>query len=166
MVLGVVTGYKQSINSDYDNTFAYVKPTVSFIYPIHESGLATLATKAQANFILGDNYEFYHAATVGGNTSLRGFRNDRFLGETSFFQTTDLRVCFIEKHTGFIPLRIGVSGGYDLGRVWNENEDSNTWHNSYGGSVFINGFQAFTANVGYYTSNEDNRIIFTAGFRF
>ncbi|WP_156133218.1 metallophosphatase [Lacinutrix sp. Hel_I_90] len=166
MALGVVTGYKQAINSDYDNAFAYVKPTISFIYPLHESGLATLATKAQANFILGDNYEFYHAATVGGNTSLRGYRNDRFLGETSFFQTTDLRVCFIEKHTGFIPLRIGVSGGYDLGRVWNKNENSNTWHNSYGGSVFINGFQAFTANIGYYTSTEDSRIIFTAGFRF
>ncbi|WAC03364.1 hypothetical protein N7U66_07475 [Lacinutrix neustonica] len=164
--LGVVAGYKQSVDSEFDNQLSYIKPTASFIYPIHESGLVTLATKAQANFILGDSYEFYHAATVGGNTSLRGFRNDRFLGETSFFQTTDLRVCFLEVRTGFVPLRIGVTGGYDLGRVWNENEDSNQWHDSYGGSIFINGFQAFTANIGYYQSVEDSRIIFTAGFRF
>ncbi len=164
--IGVLAGYKQNIDSDFDNKFTYIKPTASFIYPIHESGLAVLATKVQANFILGDSYEFYHAATVGGNNSLRGFRNERFLGKSSFFQTTDLRVCFIEQRTGFIPLRIGVTGGFDLGRVWNDNEDSNKWHNSYGGSVFINGFQAFTANIGYYQSNEDNRIIFTAGFRF
>ena len=164
--LGVVAGYKQTLDSDFDNRFSYVKPTASFIYPIHESGMAVLATKAQANFILGDDYEFYHAATVGGNTSLRGFRNERFLGKTSFFQTTDLRVCFIEKRTGFIPLRIGVTGGFDLGRVWNDNEDSDKWHNSYGGSIFVNGFQAFTANIGYYQSVEDSRIIFTAGFRF
>ncbi len=163
---GVLAGYKQNIDSDFDNKFTYITPTASFIYPIHESGLAVLATKVQADFILGDSYEFYHAATVGGNNSLRGFRNERFLGQTSFFQTTDLRVCFIEQRTGFIPLRIGVTGGFDLGRVWNDNEDSKKWHNSYGGSVFVNGFQAFTANIGYYQSNEDNRIIFTAGFRF
>ena len=166
IALGILAGYKQTLDSEFDNKFTYVKPTVSFIYPLHESGLATLATKAQANFIIGDNYEFYHAATLGGNTSLRGYRNERFLGKTSFFQTTDLRLCFIEQRTGFIPLRIGVTGGYDLGRVWIENENSNKWHSSYGGSIFINGFQAFTANIGYYTSTEDSRIIFTAGFRF
>lgn len=166
MEFGLIAGYKQTIDSDFDNKFSYVTPTVSFIYPIHESGLATLATKAQANFIIGDDYEFYHAATVGGNNSLRGFRNERFLGKTSFFQMTDLRVCLIEQRTGFVPLRIGVTGGFDLGRVWNENEDSEKWHNSYGGSIFINGFQAFTANIGYYQSVEDSRIIFTAGFRF
>lgn len=166
IALGILAGYKQTLDSEFDNKFTYVKPTVSFIYPLHESGLATLATKAQANFIFGDNYEFYHAATLGGNTSLRGYRNERFLGKTSFFQTTDLRLCLIEQKTGFIPLRIGVTGGYDLGRVWIENENSNKWHSSYGGSIFINGFQAFTANIGYYTSTEDSRIIFTAGFRF
>ena len=163
---GLVAGYKQTIDSDFDNQFSYVTPTASFIYPIHESGMAVLATKAQAHFILGDSYEFYHAARVGGNTSLRGFRNDRFLGKTSFFQTTDLRLCLLEVRTGAVPLRLGLTGGYDLGRVWNENDDSKQWHNSYGGSVFINGFQAFTANIGYYLSDEDSRIIFTAGFRF
>ena len=164
--LGILAGYKQNVDSDFDNKFTYITPTASFIYPIHESGLALLATKVQANFIIGDSYEFYHAARVGGNNSLRGFRNDRFLGQASFFQTTDLRVCFIETRTNFIPLRIGVTGGFDLGRVWNENDNSNKWHNSYGGSIFINGFQALTANIGYYQSAEDNRIIFTAGFRF
>ncbi|WP_179344002.1 metallophosphoesterase family protein [Winogradskyella ursingii] len=163
---GITAGYKQNVDSEFDNKFAYVKPMASIIYPIHESGMAVLATKAAANFILGDNYEFYHAATVGGNTSLRGFRNERFLGKTSFYQTTDLRVCFLEVRTGAVPLRMGVTGGFDYGRVWNENEDSKQWHSSYGGSIFINGFQAFTANVGYYLSDEDSRIIFTAGFRF
>ena len=164
--LGFVAGYKQTLDSKFENKFSYINPTASFIYPIHDSGLATLATKAEANFIFGDSYEFYHAATVGGNKSLRGFRNERFLGKTSLFQSTDLRICVVELRTSFVPLRLGVTGGYDLGRVWNENSDSDKWHNSYGGSVFINGFQAFTANIGYYKSVEDSRIIFTAGFSF
>jgi len=165
MEFGVKTGYKSSING-YDNKFGYLTPTVSFILPLHESGVANIATKAEANFIFGDEYEFYHAATVGGNNSLRGFRNERFLGKTSYFQTTDLRLGLTKFRTNFVPIRMGVTGGFDYGRVWNEEEDSDKWHTSYGGSVFINGFNAFTANVGYYLSDEDQRIIFTLGFRF
>jgi len=166
MELGILAGYKRTIEDGFNNEFSYVKPTVSFIYPIHESGAATLATKAQAQFIIGDAYEFYHAATVGGNNSLRGYRNDRFLGQTSFFQSTDLRVGITKFRTSYVPIRIGVTAGFDYGRVWNDGVNSDKWHNSYGGSVFINGFQALTANVGYYMSEEDSRIIFTAGFRF
>lgn len=166
MELGLTAGYKSSVNGDFDNKFAYLNPLLSFVYPIHESGAATLATKAEANFILGDNYNFYHAATVGGDTSLRGFRNQRFTGKTGFYQTTDLRVGLTKFKTNFIPLRVGVSAGFDYGRVWLENDSSNKWHTSYGGSIFINGFNALTANLGYYMSDEDNRFLFSLGFRF
>jgi hypothetical protein len=166
MELGVIAGYKRNIDSDFNNEFSYITPTVSFIYPIHESGAATIATKAQANFIIGDTFEFYHGATVGGNNSLRGFRNERFNGNTSFFQTTDLRIGLTKFRTEFVPIRVGFTAGFDVGRVWVDGDDSEKWHNSYGGSIFINGFQAITANLGYYQSDEDGRIIFTAGFRF
>lgn len=166
MELGVKAGYKRNLEDEFNNEFSYVQPTVSFIYPIHESGATTLATKAEAQFLIGNSYEFYHAASVGGNNSLRGYRNNRFLGQTSYFQTTDLRVGITQFRTDFVPIRLGVSAGFDYGRVWNENDGSDKWHNSYGGSIFINGFQALTANIGYYVSDEDSRVMFTAGFRF
>lgn len=161
----MTAGYKANID-DNDNAFAYLKPTLSIDYPLHHSGAAVLATKIGAEMNFGDNYEFYHAATVGGNRSLRGFRNDRFNGETSFYQSTDLRVGVYQFKTSYIPVRLGVSAGFDYGRVWVDGENSDKWHNSYGGSIFINGFKALTANVGYYMSSETDRVIFTLGFAF
>lgn len=164
--LDLTAGYKRNIENQYKNEFSYIKPSISFVYPIHESGAATLATKAEGEFILGDDYEFYHAATIGGNASLRGFRNERFMGKNAFYQTTDLRVGITKFKTDFIPLRIGASAGFDYGRVWSDVEETDKWHNSYGGSVFINGFNALTANIGYYVSKEDNRLVFSFGFKF
>ena len=161
----LVAGYKTNID-EYNNEFTYLKPTLSVDFPLHPSGMAVLATKVGAHMNFGGDYEFYHGATLGGNQSLRGFRNERFNGETAFYQSTDLRVGLSEIKTNFIPLRIGVSAGFDYGRVWVEDDKSQQWHNSYGGSIFINGFKALTANVGYYMSDESNRLLFTLGFAF
>ena len=161
----LVTGYKTNID-EYDNEFAYVNPTLSVDYPLHPSGAAVLATMISGKAILGDNYEFYHGATVGGNTTIRGYRYERFNGKYSFYQSTDLRVGITKFKTHFIPIRLGVTAGFDYGRVWLDNDNSTQWHNSYGGSIFINGFQAFTGNIGYYNSQEGGRIIFMMGFKF
>ncbi|MCK7590082.1 metallophosphatase [Subsaxibacter sp. CAU 1640] len=161
----VTAGYKTNID-DYNNEVTYLKPVLSIDFPLHRSGAAVLATKIGAHMNFGDEYEFYHGATLGGNNDLRGFRNERFNGETAFYQSTDLRVGVFQFRTNFIPIRLGVSAGFDYGRVWVENDNSDQWHNSYGGSIFINGFKAITANVGYYQSSELGRVIFTLGFRF
>ncbi|MCF4100795.1 metallophosphatase [Gillisia sp. M10.2A] len=165
MQFDITSGYKTNID-EHNNEFAYVKPALSIDYPLHPSGVAVLATKIGADFIIGDNYEFYHAATLGGNNSLRAYRNERFNGKSAFYQSTDLRVGIMKLKTNFIPLRLGLTAGFDYGRVWTENDNSEKWHNGYGGSVFVNGFSAFTGNVGYYTSSEGARVVFTFGFKF
>lgn len=163
--LDLTAGYKTNID-DNDNELGYVKPSISIDYPLHSSGVIVLATKIGGEVIISDKYEFYHGAMLGGNESLRAFRNQRFNGKSSFYQSTDLRIGLGKVKTSFMPLRFGLTGGFDYGRVWLQNEDSNKWHTNYGGSIFINGFSAFTANVGYYTSEEDNRVVFTFGFKF
>ncbi|MGY5849221.1 metallophosphatase [Salegentibacter sp. F14] len=161
----LTTGYMKNIDQ-HNNEFGYLKPTLGINYPLHSSGIATIATKVGGELIFGDNYEFYHGATLGGNNSLRAYRNERFNGNTAFFHSTDIRVGLSKLRTNFIPLRFGITGGYDYGRVWSDKAESNDWHDNYGGSVFINGFNALTANIGYYLGDDGNRIMFSLGFNF
>jgi len=165
MEFDMVAGYTSNIDGN-DNRFGYLKPSLSLTYPLHPSGMGVLATKVAGQAILGDNYEFYHAATIGGNNSLRGFRNERFNGKTAFYHSTDLRAGIARFRTSFIPLQIGLSAGFDYGRVWTEDGQSGKWHNNYGGSVWLSGFSALTGNLGYYYGDEGGRLQFTLGFSF
>lgn len=159
-------GYTSTIEKKFNNSFGYVKPTLSINYPLHSSGIVVMATKLGAHLNFGGDYEFYHGATVGGNRSLRGFRNERFNGNSAFYQSTDLRIGLARFRTNFVPIRMGFTAGFDYGRVWTEGGNSGQWHNNYGGSIFVNGFNALTANAGYYLSKEGNRLVFTVGFAF
>ena len=165
MEADIIAGYKSNIDG-YGNRFGYVKPTLSLVYPLHPSGIAVIATKVAGEVVLGDNYEFYHGALLGGNQSLRAYRNERFNGKSAFYQSTDLRVGITRFRTNFIPLQLGVSAGFDYGRVWAENDNSSKWHNDYGGSVWVSGFSAFTGNLGFYHGEDGNRLIFSVGFNF
>ncbi|MDX1427577.1 MAG: metallophosphatase, partial [Salegentibacter mishustinae] len=161
----ITTGYKTNID-EYNNEFAYISPSLAIDYPLHESGIAVLATKIGGKVIIGDNYEYYDGAILGGNSNLRAYRWERFNGKQSFYHSTDLRVGLSRFKTNFIPLQVGVSAGFDYGRVWAEGSNSEQWRNNYGGSIWINGFSAFTANTGYYYGDDGGRLTFTFGFKF
>ncbi len=169
----VTAGYKTNIDGgNSDNKFGYVESHFAFDYKISKSGNLVFATKIGGEAILGDNFEFFHGATLGGNHSLRGFRNERFIGKYAFYQNTDLRLKLGKFKSSFIPLNYGITGGFDYGRVWEGNEaaaiidESSTINTSAGGSFWISGLDTFTANVGYYGSNDGGRIVFVLGFAF
>ena len=125
-----------------------------------------LATQIKSHIIFNDNFEFYQAASIGGNDGLRGFRNQRFTGQQSLFQNTDIRYTFNSLKTALIPIRIGIFGGFDYGRIWIKDDNSNKWNNSYGGGFFINGVELLTANLGLFNSIDGIRIAFSLGFQF
>ncbi len=161
----LTAGYKSNIDN-HNNSFAYVEPSIALDYPLHHSDIAVLATKIGGKALFGDNYEFYHAALLGGNDDLRAYRLERFNGKQSFYHSTDLRVGLTQFKTNFIPLRMGLSAGFDYGRVWTENDNSKKWRNNYGGSFWVNGFHVVTANVGYYYGEDRGRLSFTFNFKF
>ena len=91
--LGLTAGYKTNIdNSESENSFGYLRPEIELDHKLSKGGSVVFATKIGGELIFGDDFEFYHGAAIGGNNSLRGFRNERFIGKRSYYQNTDLRI--------------------------------------------------------------------------
>ncbi len=172
MMTSLQIGYK--INADEtDKGFAYVIPELGFNYKLVSNGRLVLATKLKAHINLGDDFEFYQAASIGANDGLRGYRYQRFTGKKSFYQNTDIRFNFRKRKTGILPIQIGIYGGFDYGRVWvddslvlEDNFNSDSWNTSVGGGIFINAADLMTGNISAFNSDDGLRIAFTLGVGF
>ncbi len=164
MIATLDTGFKTNLsNSD---KFAFVTPSLSFAYKLNANGTIVLATKFKGHIIIGNDYEFYYGASIGGKNGLRGYRNQRFTGNSSYYQNTDIRFNLGKFKTQLVPLKIGVSGGFDYGRVWLKNENSNDWKTSYGGGVWLVGASMVNINASVFSSKEGAYFSFGLGFGF
>lgn len=147
--------------------FPALEAKLNFNHKIDANGKLVLATLLKGKAILNNNFEFYQGATLGGDMDLRGFRNERFLGKQSFFQSSDLRWNIGKIRKSIIPMSYGILVGYDYGRVWLPGETSDKWHQSLGGGLWLNGLNMITARVTYFKGvDEEARIAFGLGFGF
>ena len=158
-------GFKNNI-SDEGGNFGYIIPSIGFDYKLVPNGRLVLATKWKAHFNIGNGYEFYQAASIGGLDGLRGFRNQRFTGKTSYYQNTDIRFSLKKKRTSILPIAVGVFGGFDYGRVWYPAISSKQWHTSYGGGFFLNASDVISINTALFASEDGPRFTFGLGFGF
>ncbi len=165
MATSVQVGYKSSTENSGQG-FGFVIPSFSLDYKVIPSGRLVVASKWRAHFNLGDDFEFYQAASIGGFNGLRGFRNQRFTGKTSYYQNTDLRLSLKELKTGILPVSMGLYGGFDYGRVWLENDDSDQWHTSVGGGFFLNAADITSISLALFSSDDGLRFTFGLGFGF
>ncbi len=114
-----------------------------------------------ANF---GEYEFYHANYLGDRSNLRGFRSNRFAGDISFYQNTEIRVKILDIKSYVLNGQAGFYVFNDLGRVWVKEENSSRWHDGYGIGMWLTPFDFTALTFAYSRSNEDS--MFTFSFRF
>lgn len=124
-------GYHQDYNlTDPDRDWiGQFKGQLSFYQRITSSGSVVLATKSEYSLSTGDFF-FYQASSIGGISSLRGFRAQRFTGESAFAQTSDLRYEAFHVPNRILPFTMGFFGAFDVGRVWQDGTNSNIWHST------------------------------------
>ncbi|TMU55469.1 metallophosphoesterase [Flagellimonas algicola] len=165
MSISLQGGFRTNL-TESGRSFTYLIPSLSMDHKLCSNGRLVLATKVKGHINFGDEFEFYQGASIGANDGLRGFRFQRFTGKSAFYQNTDLRLSFRKRKAGVLPVTPGIFGGFDYGRVWFPGEDSDKWHNSYGGGFFVNGAGILSANIGVFGSSDGMRFAFGLGFGF
>ncbi len=115
--------------------------------------------------VLGDP-QFHQYADLGTTTHLRGFRNNRFRGESAFYHNIDLRMALIKWNNTILPMEIGILGGYDYGRVWREGESSDKWHNSQTVGLWFELLGIAILQPHYSFTDEGNAFSLRLGFNF
>ena len=79
---------------------------------------------------------YAEAASLGGGQDLLGYRYRRYIGDRSLSAMSigRLRLLKLDQVSG---LRFGLQGIAGVGRVWLEGEDSDLWHTSLGGGIWV-----------------------------
>ncbi|MCI0715949.1 MAG: BamA/TamA family outer membrane protein [Chlorobi bacterium] len=126
----------------------------------------SLALRLRGEKIFGD-YPFFESAFLGGARYLRGFPSERFAGDGSLAAMSELRLKLFKMNFLF-PETIGLFGFAESGRVFLEGEESNLWHSSYGGGLYIHFINRdMTFKFTYARSKEkDFAFYFGTGFGF
>ncbi len=165
MLFSLRGGARMNVDNT-DRTYGYINPTLNFYNSITKNKKLVLKTNIMAELNIGDEFEFYQGATLGGLKGLRGYREERFTGESALAFGGDLRYSFNKFKTGLLPIQLGVFGGYDIGRVWLDGEDSDTWHDSVGGGLWINAVDTIGGQLGLFNSDDGFRFTFGFGLDF
>ena len=112
--------------------------------------------------IFSKSFEYFQAVAIGNN-NLHGFRANRYLGKSTLYGSTELRYRLFTLKSYLIPGPIGLTGFYDIGRVWLDGEESKRWHTAYGGGFYFIPYNKFmiAAFVGF--SKNEKLFNFTLG---
>ena len=160
----IATGLDLPLTGD-DDAHRYLKTSLAMYYQFKHLGRSVLATRVGMQWHGGD-YQFYQGAILGSQENFRGVRKERFVGDRMFYHNTDLRIRLSQWRSYFLPASLGIQLNFDHGRVWQEGENSDTWHYAYGGGVWISPFQTLLFSVNYHKSDIDQRFSVAMGFLF
>jgi outer membrane protein assembly factor BamA len=125
----------------------------------------TLALRAGGKKLWG-TYPFHEAAYIGDAATVRLGSKQRFGGDAEVHGTAELRQK-LGRITVVLPGDVGLLGFADAGRVFFEDEDSNTWHTAFGGGLYLALIDpTHTLSLSVAKSEERVGVYVQAGFSF
>lgn len=158
-------GWKSNL-SEFNQNFITYNGTLNIFHRIDKKGKFVFANSSNAMIINNDNFEFYQAAAIGGNNGMRAYRNERFAGKSYFVNNAEIRWDFGRIKNNIVPTNMGILIGYDLGRVWMDNEASDKWHQGVGAGFWMNVLEMFSARLDYFVGEDGGRISGGVGMSF
>lgn len=125
----------------------------------------TLALRVGAKQVWG-SYPYQESAFIGGNSTVRLGRENRYAGDASVYGGAELRL-FLTKFFLLLPGDFGIFGLGDVGRVYLEGESSDKWHGAAGGGIWFAFLdRANTLSMALARGEERTGFYLRAGFGF
>ncbi|MEP6512701.1 MAG: BamA/TamA family outer membrane protein [Parafilimonas sp.] len=122
--------------------------------------------KVGAGHIYSKHYEYFQALNLGANNFLRGFRKDRFSGNSLFYSSVEIRIKLFESNSYLFPGPVGFIAFNDFGRVWLKQEDSKKWHDAYGAGLYYAAYNYVLISAAIAFSPEEKLFNFSLGTKF
>lgn len=94
-----------------------------------------LVVRGGAGQLFGE-FPYYDAITLGSGGPLRYMDAQRYAGDAGLYATSELRVPLASFHF-LMPIRMGVLGLTEGGRVFVDGESPGGWHREYGAGVWF-----------------------------
>jgi hypothetical protein len=108
---------------------------------LHGSTIFAMPTQPElvalfgATKVFGD-FPYFEAATIGSDGTMRYLDPDRYAGDASTFGTTELRLTLTQFHL-VLPLRAGIVGVAEAGRVFVDRDSPGGWHTTAGEGIWL-----------------------------
>jgi hypothetical protein len=150
---------------DVDSVFGEVHGEARTYLTVRAPLEPTLALRAGGKKLWGQ-YPFFEAAFLGGASTVRLGRLNRYAGDASVYGSAELRLA-LARFELLLPTQLGVFGLADAGRVFLSGESSDRWHTAFGGGLSLSYLEkAYTFSVALASSDERTGVYAQAGFGF
>ncbi|WP_158557139.1 BamA/TamA family outer membrane protein [Mucilaginibacter conchicola] len=143
-----VQGY-EGLN-DYSKAYMQIRPEFTFYQKITSNGSVVISDRVGGGVTVGKP-AFYQSMFLGGQGNLLGYLQYRFAGKHMVYNNFQARVKLFNVNSYIVPGQIGLTGFYDAGRVWVEDEVSDKIHQGIGGGLYFSpaGLTIFQVLVGH-----------------
>lgn len=149
----------------YARDFVQLIPEIALYKSLNAKSTIVLAERLGGTVTVGKT-TFYQSAFLGGQENLLGYRQYRFAGQHSFYNNLELRIKLADIANYILPGQFGISGFWDVGRVWQNPDNSSKWHNGVGGGIYFAPASMLSLSFVMGNSSEGWYPYFTMGLRF
>jgi outer membrane protein assembly factor BamA len=150
---------------DLDDAFATAAVRASTYVPLGFAG-SSMAFRVGGGISSGGMSNLVaaqFAPSIGGSSSLRGYRSRRFTGDAASNAAAEVRLPLGQVNF-LVRSDVGVFALGDVGRVWYDGRSDGAWHTGVGGGIWaaaLGGAVSFT-----YAHGEQHRFYLKAGLPF
>jgi outer membrane protein assembly factor BamA len=150
---------------DVDSTYGEVHGEAATYLTARAPLDPTLALRVGGKKLWG-HYPFFESAFIGGASTVRLGKVNRYAGDASAYGSVELRLSLARLDL-VLPADVGVFGLGDVGRVFLAGESSDRWHAAGGGGVWFAFLdRAFTFSLAVAKGEERTGLYLQAGFGY